>query len=359
MINGKGNYRRNGKKVYIKQPQYKDLAFVQRLWSDEETMRDIGGTFAFTEEKWEMFYKKLVFPTDGKNFYCLVYTFRDKAIGEVSFHGYDSVTKIARFNVKIHYRYRNKGYAEEALKLMLEYYFLEYGGEMMMDSIPTDAGVSVARKLGFTEVGTYKDGVKVKLAKEDFLNNIEEKEHEIGILMYDGMNMSDYAVFHDTLNVVNNILNKEVFKVNGVAFKDKILLSNGFTINTEVVDEMYKPQVIVIPSSVNIEDNVKDKEIIRFIMKNFNDLDYLCSQENGIKFLIRCRALEGLFLPKIDDKNELEEYKDRISNRNFVDNGKILLSANNIGELQMILSLVCKLVGEKVSLKLRDILGIK
>lgn len=358
MIDAKSNFRRNGKNVYIKQPEYKDLAFVSRLWSDEETMKDIGGVFNFSEEKWEMFYKKMVFPTDGKNFFCLVYTIRDKAIGEVSFHGYDSVTKIARFNVKIHHRYRNKGYGEEAFRLMLEYYFLEYGGEMMMDSIPTAAGLSVAKKLGFTEIGQYKDGTKVKITKEEFLNNKEEKVNEIGILMFDGMNMLDYAVFHDTLKLANNIYGKEIFKVKGISFKEKILLSNGLSIDTDVIDEEYKPNVILIPGGENIEENVKDKEIIRCIMKNFNDSDYICSNNNGIKFLIRCRALDGLCVPYFKEAVELGISEDNIVYRNFVDDGKIMLSVNSIGKFEMILSLVQKLAGRKLASSLQKKLGM-
>ena len=37
-----GTYRRNGKNVYIKQPEYKDLSFVSKLWSDEGRWRRIS-----------------------------------------------------------------------------------------------------------------------------------------------------------------------------------------------------------------------------------------------------------------------------------------------------------------------------
>ena len=99
-----------------------------KLWANEETMQDIGGAYFFPKEKWEMFYKKMVYPTDGKNFYCRNISLKDKPVGEVSFHGYDSITKIARINVKIHYKYRNHGYGERSIKLLLEYYFLEFWG---------------------------------------------------------------------------------------------------------------------------------------------------------------------------------------------------------------------------------------
>jgi len=64
-------------------------------------MGELGKTYSFPKEKWDMFYRKMVQPTDGKNFYCLIYSLDDKAIGEVSFHGYNSATKVARINIKI------------------------------------------------------------------------------------------------------------------------------------------------------------------------------------------------------------------------------------------------------------------
>jgi len=358
MMDEKGKYRRNGKDIYIKQPDYKDLDFVKKLWADEETMRDIGGVFNIPESKWDMFYKKMVHPTDGKNFYCLVYTIRDKAVGEVSFHGYDLVTKIARFNIKIHHRYRNKGYGEEALRLLFEYYFLEFGGQMMMDKIPTQAGVKVANKLGFREVGKYKDGIQMKISKEEFLNNKMNISNDIGILIFDGMNMIDYATFHDTLSMVNSIEGKNIFNIYSISFKDEVTLSNGVIIKTKKLDlDKFNPQVLIIPGGQDIDTCVKDKEIIKFIMMKFNNCDYICAQGEAIKFLIRCRSLEGITIPMFEGaiKQGIEEEK--LVQKNFVDNGKILISVNFFGKLEMVLSLVEKIAGRTLSEKLQKELG--
>ncbi|MBD7909751.1 MULTISPECIES: GNAT family N-acetyltransferase [Clostridium] len=358
MVENKDSYRRNGKKIYIKQPDFKEFTFISRLWSDEETMKEIGGVFNFPEDKWEMFYKKMVYPTDGKNFYCLVYTIRDKAIGEVSFHGYDSATKIARFNLKIHHRYRNKGYGEEALRLLFEYYFLEFGGEMIIDSIPTETGVRIAKKLGFQEVGQYKDGIKMKITKEEFLDNRIDSTNSIGILMYDGMSIMDYGIICESLEMANEIKGKKLFSIVDVALKNTIKFRNGTTINVDIIDfENYKPDVLIIPGGEFVDSHVKDKEIIKYIMMNLNHCDYICTQGEGIKFLIRCRALEGIRIPKLETELEgLEE--DRIVDKNFVDNGKVILSANTIGSLEMILSLVEKIGGRKLSEELESRLGL-
>ena len=359
MIDEKSNYRRNGKNIYIKKPEYKDLAFVTKLWADEETMKDVGGIFNIPESKWDMFYKKMVYPTDGKNFYCLVYTIRDKAVGEVSFHGYDSVSKIARFNIKIHYRYRNKGYGEEALKLLFEYYFLEFGGEMMMDNIPTAAGVKVANKLGFKEVGKYKNGTQMKITKEDFLNNKGDISKDIGILMFEGMSMIDYATFHDTLDIVNSIEGKNIFNIYPISFKDEVTLSNGVVIKTKKFEiDKCNPHVLIIPGGASIDTSVKDKEIIKLIMMKFNKCDYICAQGEGIKFLIRCRSLDGIFIPRFEGALEQGIEEEKLVAKNFADNGKILVSVNVFGALEMILSLVEKLSGRALAEKLQKQLGI-
>ncbi|MBE6048976.1 MAG: GNAT family N-acetyltransferase [Clostridium sp.] len=354
-----GTYRRNGKNIYIKQPDYNELSFVSRLWSDEETMKDVGGVFNFPESKWEMFYKKMVYPTDGKNFYCLVYTIRDKAVGEVSFHGFDSVTKIARFNVKIHHKYRNKGYGEEALKLLFEYFFLEFGGEMIMDSIPTEKAVRIAKRLGFSEVGQYKDGTKMKVTKDEFLNYRKESLKKVAILAYNGMDMNDYACIHDSLNLVNKIYN-EIFQVSVIALNERVTLSNGLVLDVDSENlDTYSPDIIVMPGGNNIEKLTRNNEIIKFILKNFNNCDYICAQGEGIRFLLRCRSLDGIMVPRFC--KEIENYisKDKISDKNFCDDGKILLSSNYIGNFEMIISIVGKVGGLDVANKVKAELGFK
>lgn len=355
-----GSYRRNGKNIYIKQPEFKDLFFVSKLWSDEKTMEDIGGAFNFPENRWEMFYKKMVYPTDGKNFYCLVYTIDDEPIGEVSFHGFDYITKIARFNIKIDYRYRRRGYGEEALKLLFEYFFLEFGGEMIIDSIPTEEGVRVAKRLGFVEIGQYRDGTKMRVAKEEFLNHKRKSSMKVGILTYDGMNMNDYACAHDTLNLVNILHKEEIFKLSPVAFNDKVVLNNGLILNIDSINpDEFEPDIIILPGG-NILDNLRDdSDLVKFVLKNLTKCEYICAMEDAIKVLIGCKALDGIIVPRFC--NDIDRYinSDKIIDSNFCDDGKILLSSNEIGNFEMIISLVQKVAGLNLSDKLKRRLGIK
>lgn len=356
-----GLYRRNGKKVYIKQPEYNELTFVKDLWGHKETMKDIGGVFNFTEEKWDMFYKKMVSPTDGKNFYCLVYTNDDKAVGEVSFHGYDSATKIARFNVKIHYDYRNNGYAEEAVRLLLEYYFVEFGGDMLMDKISTAEGERVAQKIGFEEVRKFGNNITVRINKEEFLNFDKSTNTNIGILMINNMNMLEYTMAEDLFSKANSIVGRNLFNVYGIEIDNDINISKNTKIHIDSLKGNIKPNVLIIPGQKNIMNKENDKKIISYILNHYNDCDFICAMNEGICYLAKCRELKGVLVPAgywIDDL-EKEKRDFRIVKRNYTDNGKIMLSTNVMGNIELYLNLIKKLGGNDLEEKLASEIGLK
>ncbi|MGL4771968.1 MAG: GNAT family N-acetyltransferase [Clostridium sp.] len=355
-------YRRNGKNIYIKQPEFYELSYVSKLWSDEETMKDIGGVFNFPEEKWTMFYKKMVQPTDGKNFYCLVYTTRDKAIGEVSFHGYDSATKIARFNIKIHHRYRNKGYGKEAIRLLLEYYFLEFGGEMIMDNIHTDDGKRVAEKLGFKCVRQFKNELTVRITKEDFLNSNNDSNYDVGFLLYDGMSFLDYSLPISILNKANEILEKNMFNIFTIGENEGVTFDVGskFSVDKSFNCEERKPTIMILPGGETVDLQVKNKEVIKYILTHYNNCDYICGLTSAIKLLVRCRALDGILIPNgkwLDDEEGTRD-KLRVCNKNFVDNGKLMISGNMVGTVELCISLIKKIGGKNLSDKVAKELGL-
>lgn len=357
-------YRRNGKKVYIKQPDFNELAFVAKLWGDEETMSEIGGAYLFPEDRWDMFYKKMVQPTDGKNFYCLIYTIRDKAIGEVSFHGYDSGAKAARVNIKIHHRYRNKGYGTEALRLFLEYYFFEFGGESIIDNaVKTESAKKIFKNVGFEVVGKFRTQITHRLTKESFLNSQPRKHRKIGVLSYDNMNVMDFSIPLEVFKSVNKVVSEELFEVFTVSYKDEVVLQNNIKVSIDrTFGEDDKPDIIVIPGGNGAEEAVRDKNIIKYLLSNYNDCDYLLSAEKGIYFLNRCRMLDGILVPRVSNS---EDYLNNsmgninFTDNSFEDNGKIVISSNTIGLIKGCLNIIKKVAGEKVTEVLEKDLGFK
>ncbi|MGE8203485.1 GNAT family N-acetyltransferase [Heyndrickxia sp. NPDC080065] len=159
-----------GKNVSLRKPSYEELEYVKWLWADEETMKATGGPINFREEDKKRWYEIMVSPSNGKHFYCLIFNKENKPVGEVSFHKYDKIAKTAEFNIKIANPERGKGYASEATKLLLDYYFNVWNGEIMRDSIAIDntVGQKALLNLGFEKVYSDEKVFLAAMTKEKF-----------------------------------------------------------------------------------------------------------------------------------------------------------------------------------------------
>lgn len=354
MNNKIGLYRRNGKSVYIKMPEFNELSFVKDLWGDKKNMGDFGEVYSFPKEKWEMFYKKMVNPTDGKNFYCLVYDLMDRPIGEVSFHGYNSATKVARINIKIHYDYRRNGYGEEALKLLLEYYFLEFGGEAIIDSSITNEGKSLLKKIGFEELNNFRNQCTYKLTKKKFLSCKVKSKKSIAVLSYDNFSFSEYSLVFSIFNKVNEILKEKYFHVYSLSNKDKISANYiDITINEDLYETKTCPDILIIPGGNGVEEALNDNFLLDRINKIYSNCDYIVTFSNGIYFLQGFNGIDGIYIP-----NSKWQLEGTIKvNKFFVDNGKIMISSNLIGSIELCISIVKKIAGDDIAMKLANDIG--
>ncbi|MGL5646501.1 MAG: GNAT family N-acetyltransferase [Clostridium sp.] len=356
-----GLYRRNGKKVYIKQPEFNEMEYVSELWSDRETMEGIGGVFDFSRNKWEPFYRKMVSPSDGKNFYCLIYNNKDIPVGEVSFHGYDLVTKTARFNIKVHSKYREMGYGREAINLMLEYYFQEFGGNIMMDTIKNEKGIELAKKFNFEQMGKARDGFTFRITKENFFTSNKGAKKHVGILILEEMSVLDYAMPFELLSKANEIAKDEIFNVYGISFVDEVKMKSNAKLKIKKEIEINQnPNIIIIPGGFDSLE--RSKKVIDYLLQNYNECDYICALEDGINYLVKCKELNGIVVPqgKFLEKLSNEERDSlRIINKNYTDNGKIMLSKNIMGTLELCLSLIKKVCGREIEEKLYKEVGIR
>ena len=161
---------RQGKKVYIKQPTFEELDYVTKLWADYDTMKDIGGPVVFEESEQKRWYEAMVHPGNGRHFYCLICDLSGQPVGEVSFHRFDKETGSAEFNVKVKHEHRGKGYGKEAVLLLLDYYFNDFGGTVMTDpmAIHNVEGQKVMLGLGFEHAFSEGDVFMVKITKEKY-----------------------------------------------------------------------------------------------------------------------------------------------------------------------------------------------
>ena len=346
-------YRRSGKEIYIKAPEFKELIFVKEFWSDRKNMGEFGREYYFPKDKWESFYEKMVYPGDGKNFYCLVYNNENKPIGEVSFHGYNPVTKVARINVKIHYNYRQKGYGREAIRLLLEYYFLEFGGKAIIDTVKSNEGRNLLRKLGFEEISNFKNQATYKLTKKGFLNFKEKNEKTIGILMYEECNLFEYTLIIEIFKKLNELLNKEYFKVQTISYKESLNINKAnISIDKIIEKNLIVPNILFILGG-NLICNEKDISLVsNFLKDNYNCFDYICVLSSG-RYLFEYYKLGGISIPI----NKNKQYNSLEFGNSLSDNGKFMISYNLNGSINLCLSLIRKILGDDIYIQISRELG--
>lgn len=327
-------YKREGNNIYIKSPDIDELSFVEKLWGNIENMNTVGGVYSFPKEKWDMFYKKMVYPTDGKNFYCLVYDYNNNAIGEVSFHGYNSATKVARINIKIHYKYRRKGYAKEALRLLLEYYFWDFGGETIIDSVSDEASNNLLKNLGFEVINKFQNKLTYKLEKSKFSLYKKNQKKVVNIISYDEMDILDYSLIVKIFDNANEILGDEYFLIKTISFKENINIDNKINIKIdEKLDELdNKKGIYIIPSTNKKSLEVEEEKFLEILKGIYKEADNILVFDKG-KYIIK-----GLF--KNDETLKKYEYEDK---------GKIITSFNYKDKIKACINIIRKNLGEEIS----------
>ncbi len=168
-MENKINYLKiDGDLVYINEPTFPELDYVEELWGDIKTTGEVGGPFKLKDK--EQFFKSMIYPGNRLNKYFLIYDKEDTKVGEISFRKVEEHSKKAMFNVKIKWEYRGKGYAKAAMDLILNYYFNQYGGEVMEDSIAIENknAQRIFLVYGFEHVSTNEEEFLVRLTKERF-----------------------------------------------------------------------------------------------------------------------------------------------------------------------------------------------
>jgi RimJ/RimL family protein N-acetyltransferase len=161
-----------GKLVNLVEPSRIDHELVRSIWEDQETMAEVGGIAPLTEEKYKEWWLYMFDEKADENQYFLVLdTDNCECFGEVSFHRFDKVTRRAMFNIKIHTKFRGRGYAKEAIDLMLEHFFDVWKGEVMEDSVREQnrRGLEYMKEYGFRERGRDKDEVLLEMRREDWV----------------------------------------------------------------------------------------------------------------------------------------------------------------------------------------------
>ena len=163
-------------------PTLDELWFYQQMMSDPATMsynagydpwpgyhRDTG-CIDFPREEWDGWYAQWV-DREPERFYAYIRRKSDgEWIGDVCFH-YTPDRGWWDMGIVIYAPYRGQGYAEPALRLMLDHAFQEYGVTRIHNYFETtrDAAWKTHLAAGFRDLGVSDGMHRLLLTREEYL----------------------------------------------------------------------------------------------------------------------------------------------------------------------------------------------
>ena len=152
-------------KLVLYEPHLKDLWFKQAMMSDEDTMSynmAWGGTIPFLEDRWGEWYKSWIADAEQNNrYYRYLVNNAGLFVGEIAYH-LDPMTNRYFADVIIHSAYRNRGYGEQALDLLLDA-ARQNKIESLYDEIALDnPAAALLERHGFSEISRNDATIMLK-----------------------------------------------------------------------------------------------------------------------------------------------------------------------------------------------------
>lgn len=159
-----------GEGVILKRPLWSDMEFIRALWNDPVTMREVGGVVRLSDEQTVNWFARKIDPGSDSDGYWLIYDVTNRLIGEISFHRLVRATMTADFNLKIKHAVRRKGFARQAMRALFDYWFCEFGGQVMKDDVALDnfVGQQALLHFGFERDAGVADTCHLILTRERY-----------------------------------------------------------------------------------------------------------------------------------------------------------------------------------------------
>lgn len=152
--------------VCLYRPTIDELAFRQKLLSDEKTMtynHAYGGIIPFPKETWLNWYNRWISAPDQRYYRYLRLGDTGEFVGEVAWH-YDVEQKIYLCDVLVLADYRGKGYGTTGLALLCEVARESHITELYDDIARDNPSVALFLKNGFSVAFETDEIVMVKKA---------------------------------------------------------------------------------------------------------------------------------------------------------------------------------------------------
>ncbi len=179
----------------------------------------------------------------------------------------------------------------------------------------------------------------------------------VAILIFDDVELLDFTGLFEVFSVAGRQDNSKPFNVYTVAEKSApITTRNGLSVNPQyTIQDCPQPGILLVPGGQGTRREINNAVLIDWIKHCSQKAELVLSVCTGALLLAKAGLLEGLKATThhtaIELLKELAPNTTIQTDKRFVDNGKIILSAGIATGIDMSLYVVARLLGKDQALQ--------
>ncbi len=176
----------------------------------------------------------------------------------------------------------------------------------------------------------------------------------IGILLFDDVELLDFAGPYEVFSVTNELNNYQLFNIFTVSENGKMIKTiNGLKVLTDFsINDCPAIDILAIPGGDGTKKVIANSSLMKWIFKSINMSEITFSVCSGARILAKLGLLDN---KKFTTHHEVIEDVLKIApeavfkkNKRFIDNGKIMTSAGISAGIDLSFYIVEKLFGSSV-----------
>ena len=186
------------------------------------------------------------------------------------------------------------------------------------------------------------------------------KKRELGILIFDGVEVLDFTGPFEVFSVLNEINNNELFNVQLISVGEKsVKAKNGLNVVSDCsIGDINYLDILLIPGGQGARPLVENSEFIKWVELICKDCELVLSVCTGALILAKTGILNGLNATThhqaIGELRQLVTNTNVIEGERFVDNGKVITSGGISAGIDMSFHVIERLFGKDKADKTSD-----
>jgi transcriptional regulator GlxA family with amidase domain len=191
--------------------------------------------------------------------------------------------------------------------------------------------------------------------------DLEARQRNVAILIFDGIEVLDFAGPFEVFNVSGELISPSPFNVYTVWEEAYPIQTRGKLSVTPhySIEDTPPPDILLIPGGAGTRPLLQNSTLLNWIKEQAEGVELLLSVCTGALVLAKAGLLDGLTVTthqdNLDELRQLAPKAKVVGGKRYHDNGKIITAAGVSAGIDMSLYVVHKLLGpEKLAVTLQE-----